>query len=114
MPVLTRVRKPPRTKNCLYGHTKARLLTVRLFLTLFAGCFLHQAVSATPVDLAGTWDVHLTSCLPAETQCHMQRTETVHRLNFPANLHETFPWFYGEAQLTREFSHNPITADAPP
>ncbi len=84
---------------------------MRLLLTLLASYFLTHAVFANPVDLTGTWDVQLISCLPAEAQCHLQRTEAIHRLNFPANLHETFPWFYGEALFKREFNHSIMKAD---
>lgn len=66
--------------------------------------------AAAPVDLAGTWKVRLKSCLAGELECQRQLTTLPSRdvdIRLPANLHEKYPWFYGEADFSRTFEYWP-------
>lgn len=80
-------------------------MSPRIATILFLLTATLDAEAAPPINLEGEWQVRLISCLPTESECLKKRTDETQTVHAPMNLHEKFPWFFGEAEYTRTFDH---------
>lgn len=72
---------------------------------------LPSTLFAENIDLSGTWNVRLLSCLPGESACERQLAllpVAAQPIQVPSNLHTIYPWFYGEVEYSRTFEYSPV------
>lgn len=78
--------------------------TVVLLAVGFSWCHVWGSENRV-IDLQGSWNLELVSCLETEPQCRLNmQNQARFQVTQPANLHEIVPWFYGRARLSRKFT----------